>query len=59
MGQIRNLVSLMLAALMLAGAAGDPAPRADHDTSSDDWLTVKVQTALHRDLRFIGTVQAS
>jgi hyperosmotically inducible periplasmic protein len=53
-GQIRNLVNVILAALILAGAAGDPAPRPDHDTRSDDWVTVKVQTALYRDLRFMG-----
>jgi hyperosmotically inducible protein len=45
---------MILAALMVAGAAGDPGPRPDRDTASDDWMTVKVQTALYRDLRFMG-----
>ncbi len=54
MEPIRNLVGLILAALMLAGAAGDPASRPDHDTRSDDWVTVQVQTALYWDLRFMG-----
>jgi hyperosmotically inducible protein len=54
MRQTRNIMTVIVAALILAGAAGDPPSRADLDTGADDWLTVKVQTALYRDLRFMG-----
>jgi hypothetical protein len=39
MAQIRNLASVILAALMLAGAAGDPAPGPDQARRADDSLT--------------------
>src|SRR6266436_6037570 len=53
MRPIQNFIGLILAALLLAGAAGDPSSRPDlnrsaDDRSADDWLTVKVQTALYR-----------
>jgi hyperosmotically inducible periplasmic protein len=54
MRHIRPLVGLILAALMLTGAMGDPSYRPDLDPKSDDWLTVKVQTAFYRDQRFLG-----
>ena len=54
MGQIRYLVGLILAALMVVGAAGDPGPGSNGETRTDDWVTVKIQTALYRDLRFMG-----
>jgi hyperosmotically inducible periplasmic protein len=47
-------MGLILAALMLTGAMGGPSYRPDLDPKSDDWLTVKVQTAFYRDQRFLG-----
>ena len=54
MRQIQNLIILILAALTLAGAAGDPSSPPDLNTGGDDWVTVKAQTALYRDLRYVG-----
>ena len=57
MRHIRPLMGLILAAVMLTGAMGDPSYRPyrpDLDPKSDDWLTVKVQTAFYRDQRFVG-----
>jgi len=51
---IQSFIGLILAALLLAGAAGDPSSGPDLNRSADDWTTVKVQTALYRDLRFMG-----
>lgn len=54
MRQIQNLIILILAALTLAGAAGDPSSPPDLNAGGDDWVTVKAQTALYRDLRYVG-----
>jgi hyperosmotically inducible periplasmic protein len=54
MEQIKYFIGLLLAGLMVVGAAGDPVPGADQNTRIDDWVTVKVQTALYQDLRFMG-----
>ena len=54
MRQIQNLIILILAALTLAGVAGDPSSPPDLNTGGDDWVTVKAQTALYRDLRYMG-----
>ena len=54
MRPIQNFMGLILAALLLAGAAGDPPSGPDLNRSADDWTTVKVQTALYQDLRFMG-----
>lgn len=54
MRPIQNFIGLVLAALLLAGAAGDPPSGPDLNRSADDWTTVKVQTALYQDLRFMG-----
>lgn len=54
MRHIPSLMGLVLAALVAAGAMGNPSYRPDLDSKSDDWLTVKVQTAFYRDQRFLG-----
>jgi hyperosmotically inducible periplasmic protein len=54
MAQIRNLASVILAALMLSGAAGDAAAGPDQARRADDSVTVKIQTALYQDLRYMG-----
>jgi len=54
MRPIQNFIGLILAGLLLAGAAGDPPSGPDLNRRADDWTTVKVQTALYQDLRFMG-----
>lgn len=54
MRHIPSFMGVVLAALMLTGAMGDPSYRPNLDPKSDDWLTVKVQTAFYRDQRFLG-----
>jgi hyperosmotically inducible periplasmic protein len=54
MAQIPNLASVIVAALMLAGVAGDAAAGPDQARRADDSVTVKIQTALYQDLRYMG-----
>src|SRR5215470_905887 len=54
MAQSRKVASIILAALMLAGAAGNAAAGPDQARRADDSVTVKIQTALYEDLRYMG-----
>jgi osmotically-inducible protein OsmY len=54
MRPIASVMGLVLAALLLTGAAGASPLGPALEANSDDWVTVKIQTALYQDLRFMG-----